>query len=186
MTPEEMIQRARDLVPRLRERASACEALRRVPDETVQDFLDAGLFRIVQPRRFGGYEFDLPTMVRCMIEISRGCGSSGWVLSLTAAHTWWAAQYAPDAQNELFADGGDLRFPLIFAPTGQAMPVGDGYNLTGTWNYASGCEMSNWVAVNAIVPGETDGAPPSDLVVCLIRASEYKIVDNWHVMGLCN
>ena len=76
-TPEDMVQKARDMVPKLRARANEFEALRRVPDETVRDFLDAGFFRIVQPRRFGGYEYDLPTPVRCMIQVSCGCGSSG-------------------------------------------------------------------------------------------------------------
>ncbi len=184
LTPKGMVERARAMIPVLRQRAGECEELRRVPDETVQDFLDAGFFRIVQPRRFGGYEFDLPTMVRCMIEVSRGCGSSGWVLSLTSAHTWWAAQYEPEAQNELFADEGDLRFPLIFAPTGRAAPVSGGYELTGEWNYASGCDLSNWLAVNAIVPDPSGGKAPSDLVVCLIHQDDYEIIDNWNVMGL--
>ena len=133
LTPEAMIERAKAMIPVLRQRANDCEALRRVPDETVRDFLQAGFFRIIQPKRFGGYEFDLPTLVRCMIEISRGCGSSGWVLSLTSAHTWWAAQYEPEAQEEFFSDDGDLRFPLIFAPTGTATPVDGGYDLDGVW-----------------------------------------------------
>jgi len=183
-TPDDMVQKARDMIPTLRARANECEALRRLPDATVQDFLDAGFFRIVQPRRCGGYEYDLPTLVRCMIQVSRGCGSSGWVLSLTSAHTWWAAQYEPEGQEELFADHGDLRFPLIFAPTGRAVPVAGGYELSGTWNYASGCELSNWLALNAIVLDDEGGKAPADLVVCIIRDSDYEIVDNWHVMGL--
>ena len=184
LTPEAMIERARAMIPVLRQRANDCEALRRVPDETVRDFLEAGFFRIIQPKRFGGYEFDLPTLVRCMIEISRGCGSSGWVLSLTSAHTWWAAQYEPEAQEELFADGGDLRFPLIFAPTGTATLVDGGYDLNGVWNYASGCDLSNWLAVNAIVPDPDGGKEPLDLVVCILRQDDFEIVDNWYVMGL--
>ncbi|MBT3536199.1 MAG: hypothetical protein HN478_20115, partial [Rhodospirillaceae bacterium] len=106
------------------------------------------------------------------------------VLSLTAAHTWWAAQYEPEAQEELYADDGDLRFPLIFAPTGTATPVDGGFELNGSWNYASGCDLSNWLAVNAIVPGPDSGGPPADLLVCVIRDRDYQVVDNWHVMGL--
>ncbi|MDP6345100.1 MAG: hypothetical protein QF578_21380 [Alphaproteobacteria bacterium] len=179
----ELIARAAALVPILRERANSCEDLRRVPDETVRDFLEAGLYRIVQPRCFGGYEQGLPVMVRCMMEVARGCPSSAWVLCLTAAHTWWAALYPAEAQAEVFGDDGDLRFPLIFAPTGQALPVDGGYRLDGTWNYASGCDNSNWLGVNALIPPAADGRPPAP-VMCLIRADDYRVNDNWHVMGL--
>ena len=44
LTPEAMIERARAMIPVLRQRANDCEALRRVPDETVRDFLQAGFF----------------------------------------------------------------------------------------------------------------------------------------------
>ena len=57
-TLEEMVARAEALLPRLRERASKTEALRRVPPETIQDFLDAGLLRVLQPTRYGGYQLD--------------------------------------------------------------------------------------------------------------------------------
>lgn len=180
---EALVSRARSLVPALRERAAECEALRRLPDATVHDFLEAGLYRIVQPRRFGGFEHDLTTLARCMVEVPRGCGSSGWVLSLTAAHAWWAALYPPAGQAELFGADGDLRMPLIFAPTGRARPADGGWRLSGTWDYASGCDHSNWLAVNAVVPGE-EGAPPADLVVCTVSMRQCRIEDNWFVMGL--
>ena len=53
-----MIARAKALIPRLRDRASRTEELRRLPPETERDLHDTGLFRIVQPKRVGGSEFD--------------------------------------------------------------------------------------------------------------------------------
>jgi alkylation response protein AidB-like acyl-CoA dehydrogenase len=41
------------------ERAAKTEALRRLPDETFADLAAPGLFRITQPRRFGGSELGL-------------------------------------------------------------------------------------------------------------------------------
>ena len=58
MTPEEYLKRVRDLLPVLRERASHAEKLRRLPKETFSDFQEAGLFRCIQPKRWGGYELD--------------------------------------------------------------------------------------------------------------------------------
>jgi Acyl-CoA dehydrogenase, C-terminal domain len=45
VTLEDVLKRAEALLPCLRDRAAQTEQLRRVPDETMQDFLDAGLFR---------------------------------------------------------------------------------------------------------------------------------------------
>jgi len=61
----------------LRARAQACEDARTVPDETMQELRAAGLFRILQPRRFGGYELDFAALIAAIVEISRGCGSTG-------------------------------------------------------------------------------------------------------------
>ncbi len=57
LTPDEIVRRARDLVPVLRERQAECEELRRLPDQSSRDFVEAGFYRILQPRRFGGDHF---------------------------------------------------------------------------------------------------------------------------------
>jgi len=181
---EALIDRARALIPRLRDRATDCEARREMLPETLADLLEAGLFRILQPRRFGGYEMPIGVLLAVAMEISRGCGSSGWVYSLTAGHSWWAAMYPEAGQAELYGAGGDVRFPLIVAPQGRAVPVDGGFRITGQWGYASGLSVSNWLGVNTVVPAKQKGQPPADLRVCVIPADECVVNDNWHVMGL--
>ena len=70
---------------------------------------------MVQPRRFGGYEFDLDTFLRITMELSRGCPSSGWVFGLTAAHNLIVGNFEELGQIELFGDG-DFRCPLSALP----------------------------------------------------------------------
>src|SRR2546429_3611534 len=86
LTATELLARAEALRPFLRERQAATERAGRLLDETHAAFVDAGFYRTIQPRRFGGYEFGLRDFVRVMSEVSRGCPSSGWVLALTAGH----------------------------------------------------------------------------------------------------
>lgn len=86
LTPAEMLRRAVAMRAALRERQDRTEAHGSILPETNDEFVRAGFYRIVQPRRFGGYEFDMVTFVKVMIEIARGCPSSGWVLALTAGH----------------------------------------------------------------------------------------------------
>ncbi|WP_433291603.1 hypothetical protein ACQPZQ_02510 [Pseudonocardia sp. CA-142604] len=87
LTPDALIARPAVLRGKLRERQDECEQLGRLPDSTLHDYLDAGFHRVMQPRRFGAYEFGLDTFLRLAVELSRGCPSSGWVFALTAANT---------------------------------------------------------------------------------------------------
>ncbi|WP_394821841.1 acyl-CoA dehydrogenase family protein [Pendulispora albinea] len=184
VTDEVMIRRAKEMIPTLRKRADEAERLRTLPPETFREFLDAGFYRILQPKRFGGYELGLPTFCEVMKTISRGCCSSGWVLCLTSAHTFHLAAFPEAGQVEIYGDTGDVRVPLIHTATGTAIPVQGGYRLSGRWNYNSGGEYATWVVLTAMVPGAGEGAPPKDLLMVVIRREDFEIVDNWHVMGM--
>ena len=184
MTVEIMLERARNMVPILRERAAEADRQRAVSSQTIEEFRAAGFYRILQARRFGGYQLGLRAFSDVMIEISRGCSSSGWVLCLTSAHAYHVTAFPEAGQIEMFGHDGEFRAPLIFAPGGVAEPVDGGYRLRGNWNYNSGGEHANWVILAAVVPGPSGQAAPSDLVMAAIRRDDYEIVDNWNVMGM--
>src|SRR5579862_1999153 len=78
LTPKELIARADSMRATLRERQALCEQSGRLPAETNDDFVKAGFYRTLQPRCFGGYEFDLPTFAKVIMAISWGCSESGW------------------------------------------------------------------------------------------------------------
>src|SRR5207302_8560799 len=130
-------------VPTLRDRQQECEALGRLPDATQREFVDAGLYRILQPRCFGGYEFDLPTFFEVMTAIARGCPSSGWVLALTAGHAHTlAALFPEETQIEIFGPTGEFRAPFSANGAATCTPVDGGYRVHGAWSYVSGCEIA--------------------------------------------
>ena len=74
------IAAARALAPVLRERAVETDALRRLPDENAADMKAAGLFRVIQPARCGGWQMDFHAHLDVVAEIAAGCGASGWCL----------------------------------------------------------------------------------------------------------
>ena len=159
-----------------RRRPGACST-RRTPA-----FVEAGLYRTLQPRRFGGYELGLRDFVRVMSEISRGCPSSGWVLALTAGPP------APAEPLERGGAGGALRRDRRRARSRPAGPGRAGgphgrrlHRQSGAWDYASGCDHSTHFMGSAIVPGD---AEPPRLMWLLIDRADYEIVDNWDVIGL--
>src|SRR5271163_5336370 len=91
--------RAAALIPQLRDRAARTEELRRLPPETERDLHEAGLFRIVQPKRVGGFEFDYVTLVDCAEIIGRADASVAWNLANLASHHWMLAMFDKRAQD---------------------------------------------------------------------------------------
>lgn len=178
LAPEAIITRAREMRGVLRERQAECERAGRILPSTHQQFVEAGFYRMVQPRRFGGYECDVPTFHRAMIEIARGCPSSGWVLALTAGHPIILARFCERAQIDAYGADGDFRAPATGAPV-VVERADDGYKVQGFWDYASGCDVGTHFIGPGVVPGE-----PAKQILLLLKPSEYTIVDNWQMFGM--
>src|ERR1700731_3702087 len=184
VTPETYLDRVRALLPVLRERASHAEKLRRLPEETFQDFQEAGLFRCIQPRRYGGYELDPETFYQAIVEVSGVCGSSGWILGVVGVHNWHMALFPPQAQEDVWGEDTSIQLSTSLAPTGTVERADGGFRLSGRWSFSSGCDHCQWVVLGGIAPPVKEGAPP-DARTYLLPRRDYVIDDNWHVMGLC-
>jgi alkylation response protein AidB-like acyl-CoA dehydrogenase len=175
---EELLQRAKALMPSWRERAFECEQLRRVPDTNVGDILASQLTRITVPKRFGGLDVEFALYLDVAFELARGCGSSGWCYGLWAVHNWWVGYYPPEAQEEIFADGPDVLISTAnFVVTSRAEPVPGGYRLSGHWQFSTGCDHAGWIIVTGVTP-----AGPVGMIV---PRGDFKILhDTWLVSGL--
>jgi 3-hydroxy-9,10-secoandrosta-1,3,5(10)-triene-9,17-dione monooxygenase len=184
MTPEEYLARVRALLPVVRERAARAEQLRRLPDETFADFQEAGLFRALQPKRYGGYELDPGTFYQAVIEVGAVCGSSGWILGVLGVHNWHLAILPPQAQEDVWSKDDSIQLSTSLAPTGTVERVEGGFRLKGRWSFSSGCDHCQWVVLGGAAPPVKPGEPP-DTRVFLLPRRDYRIDDNWHVMGLC-
>jgi len=181
MKLEDVVPTARELVPNLTERAEKTEAARSVLPESVRELRDAGMFKLLQPKRWGGHELDPAALVDACAELARGCGSTAWCVGVLAVHNWMLGLYEEQAQEDVWQEDPETLLAASFAPTGQAERVHGGIRVSGRWSFASGCDPSRWMMVGAVVPSE--GAIP-DLRLFLVHQSEYRIDDNWHVSGL--
>jgi alkylation response protein AidB-like acyl-CoA dehydrogenase len=176
-TKTEMIARAEALLPALRERSAEAEKNRRMSDETVQELRAAGFPKILQPKRFGGYELGLDTAVEVIRTISTACGSSGWVTNLFVLHNWQVSLFPIEAQEEYY-DGSDDRLAstVSFAPKSNLEEVEGGARLTGRWKFSSGCDFAEWFIIMKPSPTCFDWM--------LIPRSDVTIEDDWFVAGL--
>lgn len=181
LTGEELLARARKIAPMLRERAADCAASRRISAETMEALHDADLFAALKPKRFGGHEIELIDFVRIVEELSRQCGSTGWVYSVLTSHAVWVASFAEEAQREVW-DGEDRALACsAFMPTAVAVPEKGGYRVSGKWPFASGCDFAKWALLGAL---EDPKGPTPTFWATLIPMSELAIVDDWQVLGL--
>jgi 3-hydroxy-9,10-secoandrosta-1,3,5(10)-triene-9,17-dione monooxygenase len=179
---EKLVGAARELVPVLRDRARKTEQLRRVPDETICDLQDAGLFKILQPARYGGYEADLATYFDVVLALSAADGSVGWVYSVLLVQTWALSLMDPQASEEVWGSDPSTLMSSASAPrSGYIDKVADGYRIAGQFGFSSGCHHGSWV----FVFGLPRNAPEEGFTAFLVPGSDYEIVDNWNAMGLC-
>ena len=182
-TPDELVARAAALKPALRERQRETERNRRVPEETVADLKGAGLYKVQQPARYGGYQFDVGTFVRCASEIGAGCGSTGWVYSTAAQHQWQIGMYDVAAQDEVWGDDPYQISASSYSPGGTAVEVDGGYRITGKWLYCSGVLNADWMILGARIAKDANSDPHTQGYI-LVPKAQYSVEDNWDVMGL--
>ena len=179
-----MIARAKALVPQLRERASRTEELRRLPPETERDLHEAGLFRIVQPKRVGGSEFDYVALVDLAEAIALADASVAWNLANLSSHHWMLAMFDSRAQDTVWnKDANALIASSFVFPAGRARKVDGGYVLHGRWPFSSGVDASEWNMLAAIVSSD-DEADGIEYRIFLLPKSDYKIIDSWNASGL--
>ncbi len=153
----------------------------------MRDFLDAGLFKILQPKRVGGLELDFGMLVDTGAMISRACASSGWNVSNLASHHWMLGMFSEEAQNEVWGKNGETADTLICAsvifPAGRAKRVDGGYILNGRWPFCSGIDPSEWNMLGGMVEADDDH-PEKEARLFLLRKSEHEVIDTWFTSGL--
>ena len=176
-----MLERARALVPRLAERASAAAAARQLPEETVADYLAAGFLRILQPRRFGGLQGRFSLFSRIVEELTYGCASAAWVYAVLGEHQWIIASYPEQAQIDVWGDDPEAVASSSLAPREAARHVPGGWRLSGCYPFSSGCDHAQWAIIGTFLGEKGD---PRHIAYLLVPLSDIEISDDWQVLGL--
>lgn len=178
LTPAEIVARAQAIAPTLVARQAETEQRTYYAADTHAQFTEAGFYRILVPRRYGGYEFGIDTFLRVTAALARGCPSTGWMYCLGATHALAVATlFDEQAQAELFKSG-DFICPATIVPSGTARRDADGgWAVTGTWNYSSGAPYATHFLGHALTfRGETE--PPTPTLFVAPR-SEFERLDDW-------
>jgi len=182
-------ERVRALLPEIAAYSGETERERRIAAPLVAAMLEAGLFRMLLPRQFNGFETDPLTFTAAIEEIAKADASTAWSLCQTAVCAMVAAYLPPETAMEIF--GRDPKAVLAWGPgpNGRAVAVTGGYRVTGNFAFASGGRHATWLGAHVPVfepdgsqRATSTGAPLVRTV--LFPAAAAPMTDIWHVVGL--
>lgn len=180
-TEAELVARAQAMIPWLREKADAVEKARMVPEDTIAAFKEAGFFRILQPKQWGGYEMHPNVLNKVLMELGRGCPSSAWNATVLGLHAFEVGLLDERCGDELWADNNDRLVSSSYAPFGTIKAVEGGYILNGEWQTSSGCDHADG---GAFLGGRLSENGEMVFRSFWVQRSDFEIKDNWFVVGL--
>ena len=181
-TREQLVARAATFHDLLVQKAPQADADRRVSDEVIDALSDAGLLKLTVPKRYGGHETDVRTVIDVAATLAEACGSTAWVATLLNVNGIAVGMLSERAQDEVFGANPDARVAGVFAPRGESHRVDGGFRVTGTWYYGSGSLHSDWVIVGFPLV-DADGRTV-DFGLGLIPRPDYRVDDTWFVVGM--
>ncbi len=180
---EELVARARALIPVLKSRSEAAVAARCLPKETIRDMQEAGFFRVLQPKRYGGYEHDPQVFFDIQMTLAEGCMATAWVYGVIGVHPFQLGLFDGKAQADVWGKDDATLVSSSYQPVGKVERVDGGYLLSGRWGFSSGCDHCQWTFLGALIPPAEPGGPP-EMRTFLLPRSDYQIVHDWNVFGL--
>ncbi|MFG3390699.1 oxidoreductase [Streptomyces sp. WAC05458] len=181
-THEDHVARAAALRPLLREHAAITETDRRVPDQVIDAIADADLFKLATPRRYGGHQTSMRTMLDVSATLAEGDGSISWVVTLVNVCNWLTSLFPAKAQDDVFGANPDARVTGVLSPTSTTTKVDGGWQVSGRWYYNSGSSHSDWAVLGVPLTDETGAVVDQGLA--LAPRADLTLEDTWFVAGM--
>lgn len=178
-----LVERAIGIRDILKRDAQQADEDRRLTDAMAEAMIDAELYKVWIPKRYGGFESDIRTHVDMCAAVSRGNASAGWVLAMQTAVSWMACWMNEEGQDDIYRNNPDARLVGLFTPCSvPAKQVDGGLIISGAWPYATGCLWSDWAEV--MVPLIDDQGNFLDALWCFVPMADLTVEDTWYCMGM--
>ena len=182
----EIVTLAERLIPLIRKLRDTTENDRRIAEPIVRAVRESDLCRMLLAT--GASPRYTPDEWLSVLETLAGAEASvSWLVWNNTLPCFWARFLDDAGRARIFGDSSRL-FAGSTRPTGQAVPTGGGFRLSGRWSLVSGCELADYVHLMSLV--HENGVPrmlapgKPDLRVLFVPKGRYKILDTWHVGGL--
>lgn len=178
----EVVARVRELQPLLAKNAVVGERDRRVAEESIQALTDAGVFRVAVPKRYGGYETSIRTMLDVSAAVAEADGGTSWVVALLNVGAWLTSLFPERTQDEVFGADPEAKVANVLATTAETHKTRGGWRVSGKWYYNSGSWHSTWSVLG--IPITDDAGEVVDQGLALIPRTDTRMEDTWFVAGM--
>ncbi len=177
----DIIARTAEIATRLTARGASAEKAGRLPQETIDEVVAAGIMRIGVPRRYGGLELPYPVVPQISRMLGRGCLATSWTIGILVGHNFQMGFWPLRAQDEFWGKGPNAFAPGFIVPGGTARKVEGGYRLTGHWRMGSGYPHGDWILLGA---HEVVDEHKGQLLRFALPVADTSPINNWAVSGL--
>ncbi|TWB24409.1 3-hydroxy-9,10-secoandrosta-1,3,5(10)-triene-9,17-dione monooxygenase [Nitrospirillum amazonense] len=182
LSPVGILHRAQALLPLIDTLKAEGERERRAPAALIDALKRAGLFRLLQPRRYGGAECHPATFFAVQAALSAGDMSIGWLQGVMGMVAFHLALLPAQAQDDVWRDDPTALLACSYMPAGKATRVPGGFRLSGRWGFSSGADHADWFMLGAMAASEEGDTP--EHVIFLVPRADVRIHDSWDTIGL--
>ena len=175
---DDLVARIRELQPLIEKNAAQGEADRRVVEESIIALTDAGIFKVAQPLRYGGYQASVRTMLDVSAAVAEADGGTAWVVALCNVCAWLTGLFSEQAQDDVWGTAPEAKVSGVLTPSAEAVKVDGGYRFSGRWSFASGSNNADYICIHGVIEGEQATR------FGVLPAGSVQIEDVWHVSGL--
>lgn len=179
---EELLRRAKELGELAEQHSLQSDRDGKLPDVVIEKMKEAKFHTLMRPKSYGGQELDFETFGDIIRTVAYHSVPAAWITYFGIIHETWPAFLPEKGREKLFGEGELMAD--VFAPVGKVTDAddGEGYNISGTWNFCSGVLWCDWIALGAIHKMR-DGDKP-ELSLFIVHKSDAEIIENWDTLGL--
>ncbi len=156
---------------------------RRIPEDLVRPIIDDGFFRLLLPKSLNGAELNHPDFLKVVRVFAEADASVGWCINQNNVFSTNAVRVSASVAEEIWGDPRTVVTNGPPRPGTKAVRNGNGYSLSGRWDFSSGISHASWVAALSPV-FDSDGTDTKEMRTFLIPKSQVEVVDEWFVGGL--
>src|SRR3954451_18565812 len=128
------VDTAQALAPIVERHRDESERDRRMARPIFEAIRERGILDMLVPRAFGGPQANYEAYLRVLEEVSRQDGSAGWNVMIWASQGVFADYLPERSAQEILGVGQGCAIAGAVNPTGRAIPVPGGFNVTGRWS----------------------------------------------------
>lgn len=182
-TADELCKRARGIAETLHLHRRQADQKRDISSDVIEQLHDAGLFRMLKPRKYGGFESDPRDFYAVQNILAEQCLSTAWVFGVLSIQAFFLALFPEQARDDVWGDHPDMLVSSSFRPCGTVRAVEGGYRISGQWGFSSGSSHAGWALLGGLIPSASEGGAP-EMRLFLVPRRDYAIIDTWHTFGL--